>query len=157
MEVTSLSFFLIRSPLLVVLCVCIQIIGQPCFTMLVLLTIVVTGIATPPISILYDPTRPYMVTQRRTIQHLPPGKELRTLLCIHDEETVAGFINLLEASNPSVDTPYSIFAIHLIELLGRAIPVFIDHELQEVPSQYSAYDTIYNALRLYQVLNYHLF
>ncbi|XP_059429339.1 cation/H(+) antiporter 24-like [Corylus avellana] len=126
------------------------IIGQPCFTMLVLLTVVVTGIATPLISILYDPTRPYMVTQRRTIQHLPPGKELRTLLCIHDEETVAGFINLLEASNPSVTTPFSIFAIHLIELLGRAVPVFIDHELQEVPSQYSAYETIHNALRLYQ-------
>lgn len=133
---------------------CIQIIGQAAFTMMVLSTIVMTGIAAPLISILYDPARPYMVTNRRTIQHLPPGKELRTLLCIHDEESVSGFINLLESSNPTVTTPFSIFSLHLIELLARAVPVFIDHELQEVPSQYSAYDTIHNALRLYQARQY---
>jgi len=124
---------------------CIQIIGQAAFTMMVLSTIVMTGIAAPLISILYDPARPYMVTNRRTIQHL---------LCIHDEESVSGFINLLESSNPTVTTPFSIFALHLIELLARAVPVFIDHELQEVPSQYSAYDTIHNALRLYQARQY---
>ena len=70
---------------------------------------------------------------------------------------MAGFINLLEASNPSVTSPFSVIALHLIELLGRAAPMFIDHDVQEVPSQYAAFETIHNALQLYQVmLNYRL-
>lgn len=118
--------------------------------MMVLLTVLITAIATPLINILYDPTKPYMVNKRRTIQHHPPGKELRVLLCIHDEESVTGFINLLEVSNPSTSCPFSIFALHLVELVGRANPVFVDHEHQELPAKYAAYDNIHKALRLYE-------
>ncbi|KAG6680954.1 cation/H(+) antiporter 24-like [Carya illinoinensis] len=125
-------------------------IKQPQFTMMVLLMIMVTGIATPMVRILYDPTKPYMITKRRNIQHTPQDTELGVVLCIHNRESVAGFINLLEASNPSSSRPCSIFALHLIELVGRATPLFFDHERRKVPAKYAAYDTIFKALTLYQ-------
>lgn len=141
---------LISSLLLAVLDVCIQIIGQPGFTLLILLTAAVTGTCTALISILYDPTRPYMVNKRRTIQHTSPENEVRIVLCMHDLESVDGLIKLVEVSNPTVSSPFSIFALHLIELVGRAAPLFIDHEEQELPSKYRSSEAILGALKLYQ-------
>ncbi|KAM5583079.1 cation/H(+) antiporter 24 [Rosa sericea] len=125
----------------------------PGFTMLVLLITIVTALATPLISILYDPTRPYMVHKRRTIQNTPTtDAELRIVLVIYDEDSTAPLINLLEVSNPTTSTPFSIFAIRLIELVGRASPVFIDHQKQEDEAElkYAVSQNIHNALKLYQ-------
>lgn len=125
----------------------------PGFTVLVLLITTVTALATPLISILYDPTRPYMVHKRRTIQNTPTtDAELRIILVIYDEDSTAALINLLEVTNPTTSTPFSIFAIRLIELIGRASPVFIDHQKQEdeADAKYAVSQTIHNALKLYQ-------
>ncbi|KAJ9556865.1 hypothetical protein OSB04_011479 [Centaurea solstitialis] len=104
-----------------------QMIGIPHFTMFVLLTIVITGVATPLISMAYNPNRPYMINKRRNIQHTPPNTELRILVCFIEEESVPGMTHLLEAFNPTVHSPFMVFALHLVELVGRAAPVFIDH------------------------------
>lgn len=128
----------------------IQIIQQPSFTLLVLVTVIMTALVTPLISIVYDPTRPYMVNKRRTIQHTAQGTELRIAVCIHDQESVAAIIDLLEATNPTPSSPFAIYSLRLIELVGRAAPVFIDHEKQPEPSKYAASDTIHNALKLYE-------
>ena len=128
-----------------------QILHPSYFTMMVLLTVLITGLVTPLISLLYDPTKPYMISKRRTIQHTAPGADLRIMLTIEEQDKVAGLISLLEASNPSVATPFSVIALCLIELIGRAAPVFIDHERQrKVPPQYAGCLTIHNALSLYQ-------
>ncbi|PKI58459.1 cation/H(+) antiporter 24 isoform X2 [Punica granatum] len=129
-----------------------KIIKKPSFTLLVLLTTGVTAIATPLITMFYDPTKPYMVNKRRTIQHTPHSSELGIVMCIHDQNNIAAFINLLELSNPTSTSPFSIYALHLIELVGRAAPVFIDHQQQSEPFKYPIqdYDTIHNALMLYQ-------
>lgn len=125
--------------------------NQPYYTTMVLLTTVITAISAPLISLLYDPTKPYMVNKRRTIQHTAPGTDLRILLIVYEQESVAGFINLIEASNPTTSTPFSITAMCLIELLGRAHPVFIDHQKQShVSAQFSTCLTIHNALKFYQ-------
>ncbi|KAF2296863.1 hypothetical protein GH714_010105 [Hevea brasiliensis] len=127
-----------------------RIIGIPMFTMLVILTVLVTAICTPLIGKLYNPTRPYMVNRRRTIQHNPPGKELRTVICIFDEENVAGLIDLLEVSYPTHNNPFSIYGLHLVDLVGRATPVFIDHDKLDEPLKYTEHETIYNAFKIYQ-------
>ncbi|XP_050216332.1 cation/H(+) antiporter 24-like [Mercurialis annua] len=127
-----------------------RIIGIQVFTMLVLLTIVTTSICAPLISVLYNPTKPYMVNKRRTIQHNPKGKELRIVVCIHEKENVVGLINLLEVSYPSSETPVSIYALRLIELVGRATPLLIDHDQNEGPSKDADHETIHNALKSYQ-------
>ncbi|KAJ9145705.1 hypothetical protein P3X46_028054 [Hevea brasiliensis] len=128
-----------------------RIIGIPMFTMVVILTLLVTAISAPFVSILYNPTRPYMINRRRTIQHNPPGKELRTVVCIYDEENVAGIIDLLEVSYPTITSPFTIYALHLVELVGRATPLFIDHEESDEPlKKNTEQETIYNALKIYQ-------
>jgi hypothetical protein len=83
--------------------------------------------------IIYDPTKQYMTNSRRTIQHTPPGTEIGIVVGIHDEECVAGFINLLEISHPTITSPFAVCAIHLFELAGLAFPVFIDHDKPERP------------------------
>lgn len=118
--------------------------------MMVLMTAAVTAIVTPLISLLYDPTRPYMVNKRRTVQHLPPVTKMRIVVCIEDQGNVATLVNLLDISNPTVASPFSIYALHLIELVGRAAPVFIDHKKCKAPSKYTASDSIHNALKLYE-------
>lgn len=130
----------------------IQILKVPGFTLLVLMTTVLTATCVPIISILYDPTRPYIVNQRRNIQHNPPDGELRVVLCILDTETINGLIHLLDVSNPiSSSSPLSISALRLIELAGRATPLFIDHAKQEVPPIYQWPSTI-SSLERYQQL-----
>ncbi|XP_050112775.1 cation/H(+) antiporter 24-like isoform X2 [Malus sylvestris] len=128
------------------------IMAIPGFTMMVISITTMTAIATPLISILYDPTRPYMVHKRRTIQHTPLEEaELRIVLCIYDEDSIAGLINLLEISNPTLSTPFVIFSLHLVDLVGRACPVLIDHEKQEEQdSKYAVCHTIHNVIKQYQ-------
>ncbi|KAM0999074.1 hypothetical protein FF1_005826 [Malus domestica] len=129
-----------------------KIMAIPGFTMMVISITTMTAIATPLISILYDPTRPYMVHKRRTIQHTPLEEaELRIVLCIYDEDSIAGLINLLEISNPTLSTPFVIFSLHLVDLVGRACPVLIDHEKQEEQdSKYAVCHTIHNVIKQYQ-------
>lgn len=120
------------------------------YTLFVLLSTVITGVVSPCISLLYDPTKPYMVHRRRTIQHTPPDTEMRIVVCVHDQETLPGLVKVLEYSHPTTNSPFVISAIHLIELVGRAAPVFIDHHRQEVPSKYTNSETIHTGLKVFQ-------
>ena len=79
--------------------------------MMVLLTVLITAVVTPIISLLYDPSKPYMVGKRRTIQHTAPGTDLRVVMVVEQQESVAGLVNLLEASHPSAATPFSVAAL----------------------------------------------
>ncbi|KAK4790933.1 hypothetical protein SAY86_031346 [Trapa natans] len=133
-----------------------KIIKIPAYTVLVLLTAGVTIIITPLITILYDPTRPYMVNKRRTIQHTPHTSELRLVICVYDQNNIAAITNFLERSNPTLDSPFTIYALQLIELVGRAAPLFIDHQKHNLTNIKSFkyhiqdYEAIHNALLLYQ-------
>ncbi|XP_074355027.1 cation/H(+) antiporter 24-like [Apium graveolens] len=130
----------------------LKMMTQPAhFTLMVLMTISATFIASPLINLIYDPTRPYMINKRRNIQHNPPNSELRIVVSIRDEESVPGFISLLEVSNPHVNSPFSVYALRLIELVGRASPLFIDHETRDgdsyVSDNYTSSNPIHNALK----------
>ncbi|CDY32982.1 BnaA10g11880D [Brassica napus] len=108
-----------------------NIIGLPGFAILVLHALVVTGIATPLISFLYDPDRPYRISKYRTIQHTPPSTEVGLVLAVADHEALSGLFTFLDLANPTTSSPFCIYAIQLVELMGRASPVFIDHEEEE--------------------------
>lgn len=125
-----------------------KILKKPGYAMMVLLILMVTAVATPMITLLYNPDRPYMVNKRRTIQHTPPNAELHIVACIHDQQTVVGLINLLDVSNPTLSSPCFVSALYLTELVGRAAPVFIDHEKQDPPSSHDK--KIENALKRFQ-------
>ncbi|CAK7330403.1 unnamed protein product [Dovyalis caffra] len=139
-----------------------MVIKTPSFTMMVLLTTAVTAMSTPLISFLYDPTKPFMVNARRTIQHTPPREKLKIVACFNNQDSLPSLIDLFEFSCPSQMNPLSIYALHLIELNGRAAPVFIDHQKQKMPSKYGGYNSTYNAIKLYKetrsdVIDFHSF
>lgn len=80
---------------------------------------------------LYDPSKKYAGYTKRNIVDLRSNSELRVLTCIHRPDNIPPAINLLEAAYPTREEPLSIFVLHLIELIGRATPVFISHQLQK--------------------------
>ncbi|XP_073133569.1 cation/H(+) antiporter 24-like [Henckelia pumila] len=130
-----------------------KMIDQSEFTIMVLLSLSVTSIFTPLISILYDPTRPYMLNTRRNIQHTSPNTELHVVVCIHSGESLPGLVKILEVSNPNVSSPFSVYALCLVELVGRSHPMFIDHENTEPIASSAQYNSIHNALKISQEAN----
>ncbi|MCD9646767.1 hypothetical protein HAX54_036924 [Datura stramonium] len=78
---------------------------------------------------LYDHTRIYAGYQKRDIQHASSTSELRLLSCAHRFDDVVAVRKLLDASFPCKESPLSVYALHLVELAGRASPVLIDHQL----------------------------
>ncbi|PPD67424.1 hypothetical protein GOBAR_DD35703 [Gossypium barbadense] len=131
-----------------------QMIRLPGFSMMIFLTTILLATLTPLISVIYDPSKPYKVLKRRTIQHIPPGEEVRILVCIRDKKSVPSLVNLLEITYPTLQNPLSVYAFHLVELIGRANPVFIDHDNDPDPDDLSIRfpdsEAIRNALILYQ-------
>ncbi|XP_019058239.1 PREDICTED: cation/H(+) antiporter 24-like [Tarenaya hassleriana] len=135
-----------------------RMIGLAGFTLMVLQTLLITGITGPVIAILYDPTRPYRSSNRRTIQHTPPCSELGLVLAISHHETLVGLLSLLDFAYPTISSPFAIFAVQLVELVGRATPIFIDHEEEEQDVEGEGDesvtggrdDPIQSGLRLYQ-------
>ncbi|KAJ7982294.1 Cation/H(+) antiporter like [Quillaja saponaria] len=94
-----------------------------------LISILITAIVAPNlVKYLYDPSRKYAGYQKRNITNLKPNAELRVLTCIHTENDFPAMINLLEVSCPTKGNPISVYALHLIELIGRSSPLFISHQ-----------------------------
>ncbi|EOA15706.1 hypothetical protein CARUB_v10006524mg [Capsella rubella] len=140
-----------------------RIVGFPGFTVMVLQAVVVTAVMTPLISFLYDPNRPYRSSKHRTIQHTPQNTEMRLVLAVSNNESLSGLITFLDFAYPTRFSPLSIFAVQLVELTGRATPLFIDHEEgkeeddeyeegEEEPerTQSGRVDQVQSAFRLYQ-------
>lgn len=67
----------------------------------------------------------------RSIQSIGPDTELRILACTYSLSSVSGIINLLEASNPSRQSPICVFAAQLVELTGHASAMLIVHDACE--------------------------
>ncbi|XP_010453733.1 PREDICTED: cation/H(+) antiporter 25-like [Camelina sativa] len=105
-----------------------RMVGLPGYSVMVLYAIVVTGVTAPIISFLYDPTRPYRSSKHRTIQHTPQHTEMGLVLAVSDLETFTGLVTFLDFAYPTKTSPLSIFAIQLMELAGRAQPLFIENE-----------------------------
>jgi len=71
--------------------------------------------------------------------HCASNAELRILTCICRPDNVAAVTKLLEISCPSRERPLAIYVLHLIELIGRASPIFISHQMQIKTMSNSSY------------------
>ncbi|CAK8537902.1 unnamed protein product [Lathyrus sativus] len=112
-----------------------------------------TGITTPFVKFLYDPSKKYLsLNRRRTMEQSTQDIELCLMACIHDQETTPSLINVLEMSNPSLENPICFYVLHLIQLRGRSTPVFIDHQLNSKnnPPEKNYSQHIINAFRSYE-------
>ncbi|KAM1815145.1 hypothetical protein ACFX11_028728 [Malus domestica] len=79
-------------------------------------------------------TRPPVQYKERNIESVGPETELRILACFHNSDKVSGIINLLEASNPTKQSPIHVLVVHLVELTGHASAMLIVHDTCKTPT-----------------------
>ncbi|CAK8532588.1 unnamed protein product [Lathyrus sativus] len=101
------------------------------FALLMVCIIVNTTMIPMLLGYIYDPTKKYTGYTKRNIADLKSNSELRVLACIHRPDNIPATINLLEAAYPTKEEPICTYALQLIELIGRASPIFISHNLQK--------------------------
>ncbi|KAL3521271.1 hypothetical protein ACH5RR_019420 [Cinchona calisaya] len=83
---------------------------------------------------LYDYSRKYTGYQKRDIQHVASNAEFRILVCTHRQDDAVAAIKLLHMSSPSKESPIGVYALHLEELVGKAAPLLISHDLGQKSS-----------------------
>ncbi|KAG9145853.1 hypothetical protein Leryth_020192 [Lithospermum erythrorhizon] len=96
------------------------------YSLMVIATLMMTMLVTP-ISISYRPSEDLSAYKRRTIQKAGEDEELRILACVHDAGNIPTIVNLLTSSNPSLRSPICVFALQLVELIGRAPATLVVH------------------------------
>lgn len=104
------------------------------YTIMLISAVVITGVVSPLVKVLYDPSSRYIAYKRRTIMHSRENDEFRILACIHSQENVRAVINLLQVSNPTKESCISLLVLHLTKLTGRASSVLIAHQKRDKPS-----------------------
>ncbi|ESW18163.1 hypothetical protein PHAVU_006G018300 [Phaseolus vulgaris] len=99
-----------------------------------IISVLVLGtISTLGVRALYDPSRKYAGYQNRNIMNLKHS-ELRIVACIHKPWHSTHIKNVLEFCSPAPDNPLVAEILHLMELVGRSNPIFIEHKLQQSAS-----------------------
>ncbi|XP_016493966.1 cation/H(+) antiporter 15-like isoform X1 [Nicotiana tabacum] len=96
-----------------------QILNTQLYSLMVTGILVMTVIVTP-ITMLYHPSQELAPHKRRTIQKAKVEEELRVLACIHAAHDIPSVINLLGSSNSTPAAPITVFALQVVELVGRA-------------------------------------
>ncbi|XP_057980083.1 cation/H(+) antiporter 4-like [Malania oleifera] len=125
------------------------------FLSLLIVSVLLTGtIVQLVVSNIYDPSRKYAGYQKRNILHLERNAELRVLSCVLRQDDALAAIKLLEAYNPSKESPLSVHVLHLEELVGRATPLIIDHQLGQKSSSNSSPSGL-RAQHIIDVFNYY--
>jgi len=63
-----------------------------------------------------------------TLKH---DSKLKTLVCIHKPDHITSMVNFVELFNPTQESKLECNVLHLVELIGQAIPTFISHKMQK--------------------------
>ncbi|MCL7027468.1 hypothetical protein MKW94_027673 [Papaver nudicaule] len=92
-------------------------------------------LSTPVVKRICDPSSRYAAYRRRTIQNAAVQKELRILACVYNQENVPSILNLLAATHPTKDGSVCIYVLELVELVGRAASVLVEHDKQQKNKQ----------------------
>ncbi|WOG92651.1 hypothetical protein DCAR_0311925 [Daucus carota subsp. sativus] len=100
--------------------------------------LVTSIIITIVIRFLHDFSKTYTGYQKRNLMHSTLNSELRILACVHRHDEALAAIKLLEVSNPTRESPIAAYALNLVELLGRASPLIINHSLGQKGSSSSS-------------------
>lgn len=128
-----------------------QVLNDECFAIMIISVVAITGVISPLVKSLYDPSRRFLAYKRRTIQHHSHNQELRILACIHSQENIHTMITLLDASNPTKENPISLLVLHLIKLAGRASSLLVAHMPRDKPSQNPTQsERIFNAFKKFE-------
>ncbi|MCL7037209.1 hypothetical protein MKW94_026594 [Papaver nudicaule] len=96
------------------------------YTYMLFTSILITMVATPLVKHLYDPSSRYTAFKRQTISNIKG--ELRILACVYNQENVPSILNFLEATDPTKESTVCIYVLHLVELIGRAASILVEHK-----------------------------
>ncbi|KAG6393137.1 hypothetical protein SASPL_147372 [Salvia splendens] len=104
------------------------------FSMLTTSVLIQSALSSLVVKSLYDYSTLYTGYQKRDIQHTAINSELRVLACAHRVDDALAIRKVVEVSFPSRDSPIALYALHMVELAGRAHPQLIDHQLGQKSS-----------------------
>ncbi|XP_059659847.1 cation/H(+) antiporter 15-like [Cornus florida] len=131
-----------------------KVMNAECYAIMIILVVVVTGIISPIVKILYDPSRRFIAYKRRTILHSRRNDELRVLACLHNQENARAIMTLLQVSNPTKDSPIDLVVLHLVKLMGRDSSLLVAHrEREKSSSNPSQSERIFNAFKKFEQHN----
>ncbi|XP_003566124.2 cation/H(+) antiporter 15 [Brachypodium distachyon] len=122
-----------------------EVLDDESFAVMVLVSVAMTALVTPVVTTVYRPARRLVGYKRRNLQRSKHDSELRMLACVHINRNVPSIISLLELSNPTKRSPIFIYALHLVELTGRA-----SNMLAASHTAGSSSDHIFNAFESYE-------
>jgi Kef-type K+ transport system membrane component KefB len=97
-----------------------EVLDDESFAVMVLVSVAMTTLVTPVVLGVRRPSRRLVGYKRRNLQRIRHDSELRMLACVHTTRNVPSVLSLLELSNPTKRSPIFIYALHLVELTGRA-------------------------------------
>uniref|UniRef100_A0ACD5UEW4 Uncharacterized protein n=1 Tax=Avena sativa TaxID=4498 RepID=A0ACD5UEW4_AVESA len=97
-----------------------EVLDDESFAVMVLVSVLMTALVTPIVLGVRRPPRRLVGYKRRNLQRIRHDSELRMLACVHTTRNVPSVLSLLELSNPSKRSPIFVYALHLVELTGRA-------------------------------------
>ncbi|KAK7395690.1 hypothetical protein VNO78_16256 [Psophocarpus tetragonolobus] len=107
-----------------------KLVDEAIYSQLVCCVVVTTATTTPLVKLLYK-NHPRICAlklyegQVRMIQNTPRNTEFRIISCVYNEENVCGATTLIEWCNPVLESPICVYAIHLIELMGKTSPILL--------------------------------
>jgi Kef-type K+ transport system membrane component KefB len=131
-----------------------EVLDDESFAVMVLVSVTMTALVTPVVTTVYRPARRLVGYKRRNLQRSKHDAELRMLACVHITRNVPSIISLLELSNPTKRSPIFIYALHLVELTGRASNMLAAHHSAASSSQSrgagTSSDHIFNAFENYE-------
>ncbi|XP_013614524.1 cation/H(+) antiporter 6B [Brassica napus] len=111
--------------------------------------ILINSLLTPmAIHFLYDREKRFASYGERSLKQKP---ELQMVVCINKPDNITSMINLLRATAPSKESPLMCCVLHLIELVGKATPTFISHQLQKPkPGSQSYSENVISSFQMFQ-------
>lgn len=114
---------------------CFQGFSDEIYTIMIISVLMLSGLISPIVKVLYDPSKRFTAYRRRTILHLRGDEELNILACIHQQENVHSIISLLQLSNTTKASPINLVVLHLIELIGRSSSLLVSYKKWDKPAR----------------------
>ncbi|KAK7242959.1 hypothetical protein RIF29_37741 [Crotalaria pallida] len=106
-----------------------EVISSGGYTVMMVSVMIIASIVQMSVKFLYDPSKKYAVYQRRNIMNLKPYTELKVVACIHKPHHITPITDILDLCCPTSENPIIVNALHLVELIGSSLPIFISHGL----------------------------
>ncbi|MBA0562812.1 hypothetical protein Golob_007833 [Gossypium lobatum] len=100
---------------------------QQTFSWIVVAIAFMTAIIGPIVSYTHKSER-HLKYMDRHLEKCKIEAPIRILACVHSTRNLSAMITLLEISNATRKSPVTVFAVHLVELAGRASAMLIFHD-----------------------------